>query len=339
MTPNNDVVHFLLNNSAPCEKWVCTTCGGRLDFLIRLRKVFPSDDVLAENLKKLKGSDIAQMRNDQNCMPQVLNILPAAMRKSVFEVWMKNIMNDPDLAIAVLLWTEYGKTLSQNMMHDLLEAAETRLVLSHNLRDNLRKSLHPETELPSRLKSFIEKDIQEEEEKLQQPYIAAKERNDYLNGLSFMSFCERVLRILSDQSIKYQNWREEWSLCTDEDIEKLDASDVQKLIDLCETNQSYRWTEALKKLYDKRHQLRYETIDRFKQQHGHLSPQEQLFLLIRSRVPIEHYPVELAQYITLQWMETVSKQERNYILELLSHTRLRVWKKVRERFRNDNQNA
>ena len=104
MTPNNDIVSFLLNNPAPCEKSVCTTCGGRLHFLIRLRRAFPSDDDLAENLKNLKGSDVAEMRNDQNCMPHVLNILPAEIRKTVFDVWMKNIMNDPDLALEELKW-------------------------------------------------------------------------------------------------------------------------------------------------------------------------------------------------------------------------------------------
>lgn len=268
-------------------------------------------------------------------MPQVLNILPEEIRQSVLEVWLKNIVNDPDLGLAVLFWTEYGKNLSRSMVYALLEASEPRLVSSRKLRDNLRKALQPETDFPSRLTSCIEKDIKEEEEALKLAYIAAKERNDYLDGLSAMSFSERVPRILADQSIKYQDWRKAWSLCTDEDIENLDLSNVQKLIDLCETTHSYRWSEALKRLYDKRHQLRYSAIDSFKQKSSHLSPSEQLLLLIRNHsIPIEHYPVELAQHVTAQWMQTITEEERNYLLELLSLTRLRTWRKVREKLGN-----
>jgi hypothetical protein len=273
-------------------------------------------------------------------MPQVLNSLSEEIRKTVFEVWVKNAINDPDLALAVLLWTEHGKSLSHDMMHELLQSAETRFVRSRKLRDNLRKSLLPETELPLHLQSVIEKDMREEEENHKLAYIATKERNDYLNDLSDMSFNERVPRILSDQSIKYSDWREAWSLCADADLEMLDVPEVQKLIDLCEANQSYRWTEALKKLYDKRHQLRCVAIEMFRQQCGHLNPHEQLLLLIGNcGVPIEHYPAELAQYVTLQWLDTLTQEKKKYFLELLRHTRLRVWKKVREKIRNGNQNA
>jgi hypothetical protein len=335
---NNRIVPFLLDNPAPCERSVCTTCGGRLHFLLRLRQAFPNEDDLVKSLKTLTGTDVSQMRNDQNCMPQVLNSLSEDVRKTILESWMQNIMNDRDLALAILLWTQYGKSLPQSMVYELLLAAESLLISSRKLRDNLRKLLQILTELPPGLKSAIEKDMCEEEEKLKAAYLAAKERNDYLDGLASISFTERVPRILVDQSIKYQDWREIWSICTDGDIETLKAEDVQKLIDLCEANQSYRWTDALKKLYDKRHQLRLAAIERFRHQYGQMNPHEQLSLLIRNlTVPIEHYPVELAQYVTPHWLETLTKEERDHFSELLNHTHLRTWKKVRERCGNDDK--
>lgn len=332
MSSTNHIITFLLNNPTPCERSLCTTCGGRLPFFIRFREAFPNDDDLLESLKNLKGSEIAHIRTDQCSMPHILNIISDDTRKRILDTWMTNIMNDQNLALAVLLLTEFGKSLPQNMINNILIAAESQLILSRTLRDNLRKVLNTETEIPPRLKSSIEKDIQEDDENYRQACIAAKNRTDYLDRLSSISFGERVPRILSDQSIKYTDWREAWSVCSDEDIVKLNATDVQTLIDLCEGNQSYRWTEALRKLYDRRHQLRYVEIERFKQQYSQMTPHDQLLLLISNRsVPIENYPVDLAQYVTLQWIESLSDSDKSHLFDLLNHTRLRTWKKVREK--------
>lgn len=340
MSSNNRIVPFLLNNPAPCERLVCTTCGGRLHFLSRLRQAFPNQDELVESLRNLIGADVAQMKNDQNCMPQVLNSLPEEVRKIILDSWMQNIQNDPGLALAILLWTQYGKDLSQSMVYEILVAAESLLINSRKIRDNLRNSLQIDIELPPRLKFALEKDVREDEEKSKAAYMAAKERNDYLDGLSSMSFNERVPCILEDQSIKWQDWREAWSICTDRDLETLEAADVQKLIDLCEANQSYRWAEALKKLYDKRHQLRLFAMESFRRQYGQMPPHDQLLLLIRNlTVPIENYPVELSQYVTPEWLETLTMQERDHFAGLLNHSRLRIWKKVRERCCDDEKNA
>ena len=323
------MVSFLSENSAPCEKLVCTTCGGQLFFLQRLKKLFPNDADLAENLMMLKAADIKHMSLDQNCMPPVLNSLPEEIQNTVVQTWVNNAADDPDFALNVLLWTEFGKRLSRNSIQVLLATAEPRIAVSRKLRDNLRESLPPETEYPNCIQLIVEQDAREEEEIRRLAITAAKERNEYHDGISKISFSERVSQILNDSSIGYRDWRQDWSLCTDDDFETLDASKVQELIDLCESNQSYRWTEALRKLYDKRHQLRLDQMERIRRKNRHLDPHEQLIVLISdSRIPIEHYPVELAQFVTQQWLNTLTKEDRSYLLNLLKHTRLRVWKKV-----------
>lgn len=334
---NNRIVRFILDNYAPCEQGVCTTCGGMLVFFSRLDQAFPNKDVLVKSLKTLSSSDISQiMRNDRNCMLQVLESLSDDMRKVIWGEWMQDIKNDRDFALTILQKTKYGKKLPESMVYEILLAAESLLIISPQHRNNLRELFEKGLALPIGLKVAIEKDIIEEEERLMVAYSAAKERKKYLDGLASLRFAERVLRILSDPNIKHQDWGEAWSICTIEDDETLRSEDVQKLIDLCETNQSYRWTDALKKLYDKRHQLRLAAIEMNRHQYGKMSPLAQLSLLNRNlSVPIEHYPLELAQYVSVQWLESLTKQERDHFFELLSSTRLRIWKKVRERCCND----
>jgi hypothetical protein len=234
-------------------------------------------------------------------MFQVLNSLPKELRKIVFDSWIQNIQHDPTLAFSILLWTKYGKDLSKSMVHDLLVAAESLLINSREIRDELRNSRHIGIELPPLLKFAMEKDIRKDEEKSKAAYMATKKRNDYLDRLSSMSFGERLPHILADQSIKWQEWRKEWLICTDKDLETSNAVDVQKLIDLCETNKTYNWAKVLKKLYDKRNQLRLIAMNSFRRQHREISPHDQLILLIRNlTVPLENYPVELVQYVTPQ---------------------------------------
>ena len=153
--------------------------------------------------------------------------------------------------------------------------------------------------------------------------------------ISGMSFGERVLFILTDQDIKKWNfWDEAWSICTDQDIEILKAADVQKLIDLCEGDISrWRWKRVLVKL---RHQMRLLEVEHYRRQYGQMAPRDQLRLLVQNRtVPIEHYPEELSQHVSPEWLKTLTVEERDHFAKLLNDTRLRVWKEVRERCRGD----
>lgn len=277
----------------------------------------------------LNADDIKYVSFDHGCMSPVLNSLPEETQNTVVQTWVSNAVDDPDFALNILLWTEYGKRLSRNRIQVLLETAEPRIAESRKLRDNLQGSLPPETQFPDRIRLLVEQDAREDKEIRRLAIAGAKKRNEYLDGISQMRFSERVSQIFNDSSICYSDWREDWSLCTDEDFEAIDASKVQELIDLCESNQSYRWTEALRKLYDKRHKLRLENMDCIRRKNGHLAPHEQLIVLISDKqIPIELYPVELAQVVTQQWLDTLTTENRSYFLGLLKHTPLRIWKKV-----------
>lgn len=162
MSANRQVVQFLSTNTASCERWACTTCGGSLHFLWKLEQTFPNKDELVEGLKSLKRSDVALIRNHRG-ISQVLNSLPEELRKMVFDSWMQNVQNDPTVAFSILLWTQYGKDLSKGMVHELLVAAESLIINSRKIRDELRNSLPIGIELPPRLKFAIEKDIRKDD--------------------------------------------------------------------------------------------------------------------------------------------------------------------------------
>lgn len=325
----NRVISYVIETPAPCERSFCTTCGGRLYFLGKLNKTFPRRNDLIEGLSTMGGRDVIRICDANNCMSNILQMLDESEYETVTNTWKSKIHHDNDLAIGVLLWSDYGKNLDVSFFNEVITETEVFLINNKKHRNAFRNLLRSDAKFPYLLEATINEDIKREEEERIAAYRQARARIDYLEGLSRVSFFKRVHLIIEDKSIGYRDWRAEWSICNDKDLECIGATEVQKLIDLCESNQSYRWTDALKKLYDRRHLLRTESIQYFRDTNRHLSNLEQIRKLVKDfSVPIEHYPVELAQYMTPEMIGLLSHKEMIHITTLLRNTRLRVWKKV-----------
>jgi hypothetical protein len=268
-----------------------------------------------------------------NVVRHVLKNITEDKRQIVLDSWMQSIGEDSDLAVGILLWARNEMNLPEgSLQRILISAAESRLVLRRSIRDDLRDMSLAGLDLPSRLSTAFVQDRANDKEKLVQQELNVRARQNYLNGLSEKSFPERVAIILADQTIKYQDWRDSWSICTDSDLEKLDAASVQDLIDLLNANMAYRWSAALQKLTDRRHLLRLAAMEKFRVAHRTLLPEQQLSLLVHDpSVPIGHYPKELAEHVSTEWLNMLTAEERSRFLEMLSTTRLRIWMRVRKR--------
>ena len=126
-------------------------------------------------------------------------------------------------------------------------------------------------------------------------------------------------------------WRSALSKCSAQDFASLNLEEVQSLIDLCLKVYDIDCHDALKYLYDRRHCLRIEAMEQFRQDYGHLTPEEQLNILLSKFVCIEHFPIELTNAVTHEWLSSLSEFDKNLFLSMLKQTRLRKWVKVRDR--------
>jgi len=146
-------------------------------------------------------------------------------------------------------------------------------------------------------------------------------------------------KIAEDKSIDpYRNWQEwngwksEWCRCRDEEISALDAAATQGLIDLCEGNSVLRSLGVLQCLYDRRHELRQATIAEIRSKHGAMTSQALLTELVTiMAIPISHFPIEIADAVTDDWLETIPEIPRANFLLQLGSCKLRVWIRARKR--------
>jgi hypothetical protein len=359
--PNaNRLLEFIVDTNAPCEFEQCTTCGGWGHFQIKLRQAFPRQSELIAELENISGKCVVQIGTGKNSvMPHLLTALPENDRQTLIANWVSRTSADPRLALGVLLWTQYGSSLDVDLRNKLLVASEPQLVIRRAIRADLRESLRKEAQegmswlmialldyrlvlppgitLPTRLLQKIENDLLEEklkaeqlaeekrlEEQAQREEARLREQahKEHLERIAALPFSEHVPRILSNHHMN----PEDWYGCSRLDLESLDAKTVQKLIDLCVRG------DAFSKLCDRRHQLRLEAMDKLRVKHKQLTPEQLLEILIQaSSIPIEHYPVELTECATPEWIESIDLQDRKQFLAIMRQTKLRVWAKVLNR--------
>jgi hypothetical protein len=266
-----------------------------------------------------------------------LGTLPDEERSALLDFWIAESLDDPDIALGVLAWTRYGRELPERLLRGLLAAAEPGLLRDRELRDKLVAShlTLNQTHVPDGLMAVLRRDRDVEDAALREAELRTQRHLDYLESLSKMPFADRVPLILADKSISREDWQRfgvAWKACSDEEIWSLDAAAVQYLIDLCVAAGSSGWDVPLKRLYDRRHQLRLLAIEALRRDYSHLPPRGQLDVVVRDHtIPVAHYPPELAEHVTLEWLMTLSDDEKTRFLAALDKTRLRIWMKARNR--------
>lgn len=168
---------------------------------------------------------------------------------------------------------------------------------------------------------------------------ALRRRQVYLASLAARPFAERIAAIACDPSIcnarnwrEWQEWSGTWRQYSVEELHGFGASEIQQLIDLCENNSTLRSLGVLQPLYDRRHELRQAAIAEIRAKYSTMSIQDQLTaLVVSSTTPISHFPIELADAVTDEWLATIPTSQKERFLSDLRDCKLRVWMKAYRR--------
>ena len=79
-------------------------------------------------------------------------------------------------------------------------------------------------------------------------------------------------------------------------------------------------------MYDRRHEIRQTAIAEIRSKYGAMSFRDQLTELVTATTtPISHFPIELANIVTDDWLDTIPERQKTNFLFQLSTCKLRVW--------------
>ena len=254
----NELLALIRKRHAPCDKFICTTCGGLLSFVRDLEGAGLTGIALVHCLGRLLGKEVRTDEAKQRSFAAALASLDKTDQDAVMSEWLSRLGSDPDLAQGILLWTNFGENLTTEQMILIIDAALPILVSRKDLRQKLVSSQHLPDPLPQRLLEVITSDENETRRRQNNLAKLRQARQDYFRSLAEMPFERRVATIAADETIDpYQNWKEwypwrsKWCHASDEEIDFLDAERTQQLIDVCETNPIVRCFEVLPRLYDR----------------------------------------------------------------------------------------
>jgi len=347
----NPLVSFVIGHPQPCLNKHCGTCGGTTHFFSFLQKEFPDKTELIKNLKALTGKEAVSLTRQRASLFAIIINLSWCEQRDLLEYWVHNSVDDPDLAFEVLKWARF--LIPVGLKEQFLINAETCFLKSRSARDELKRriedfSFSKEIKLPDCIVMAMQADEEDDREKDRLKELAYKKRAEDYDALLKKPFLQRLHLILSYEKLdravtrkrnpkdikgnsEWIYWRSALGKCSASDFASLNIKEVQDLIDLCAKEFGFWCHKALNYLYDRRHCLRIEAMEQFRQDYGHLTPEEQLNILLSKSVCIEHFPIELTSAVTHEWLDSLSEFDKNLFLSMLKQTRLRKWGKVRDR--------
>lgn len=174
-----------------------------------------------------------------------------------------------------------------------------------------------------------------------------RKRHDYYRAVAAMPFEKRVLAIAKNQDPEFiinsreeffidlrerMSWIPEWNRSSAEEIAALSVESLDHIIDLCEHGY-FPWSRDLRQeLYDRRHQVRQDAMESIRQEYKGMSAEQQLTkLVVLTSIPIAHYPVELAEFVSPDWLASLPAMQRDNFIRKITACKLRIWVRARKK--------
>lgn len=330
----------LLRKPTGCSLLICGTCGGQLGAQRMAAAYEARYGAPLAHLAQLSISDLCQLGRGQTQMPALL--ARAARQRRLAHIvaqWVASPAFNAKAAVLVIRWTGELNALPFTLEIALAAAAQPLALASRLVREDIERSL-PEAvgELAAYRRAFKldrERDTRDAEmrramirEQEKRKAAAALEREAQISRLDALPFAERVVEIHADPAL-HQVYRPSWATVSEAELRSLSAGTIQALVPKLEAIHKWgdAWWPVLRRLRDLRHAQRLETMAAHRARLRHLPPVEQLSTLAHDpSIPVEHYPIELADYLNAAVLEVLEPAAQERLLAELARTRLRRWR-------------
>ena len=337
----NPVIAFIASQSPPCSSIGCTTCGGTGSFARRMKNEFPNVDDVLHAFIEIEEHEIRLIESYGFGIFWYLRSCELDRSKWVINKWTEKSETNSTFALFFLKWIidQYSSQPTNTFpdwhfdLQKLIEYATPKLIESEKERYSLKECLTRNSsfnlKLPESLRAVYlqdEKNAELESRKLKQQKDI---RSAYLDSLATLPILVRIQTILNDKEITWRDRRSEWAKCTENDLKTYGDKEVQQLIDDWEKVFGFVPPPVL---FNRRHELRLEAMGNIREDYNNIPKENWLKLLLENTsMPIESYPVELANYATFDWFKTIDHVSGNRFISMLMGTKLRIWRRVYKR--------
>jgi hypothetical protein len=288
---------------------------------------------MVDALENLSGEDIRLMRGGEKGVSRVRLCLNAVEMRRVIGGWDARVSSDPSLAVAMLDWAAEGIPFGPADVSSAIAGATPLLLDSRKTRDKYRDIIS-KIPIDSRpLQAVLKEDARADELARLESERRVLEREKYLDALADLPFSERISKLaLERPMLRFKDLRREWSKVGTNELDALDSAELGKLISACEELTRYLSQEVFSILYRRRHSLRLAARDRLRERYKGKSARDLLDILVRDvSVPLEDYPIELAQAVCREWLGIQGDELRRRFMDMLEKSSYRVWQRVRRR--------
>ncbi|QRN84865.1 hypothetical protein JR334_07745 [Clostridia bacterium] len=343
-----------LGGLAHCDHPGCTTCGGpiglEMDFTKALSLSIYSDE-LFNQMMELNADDLHRIkfdvvRDNGRAIGSILKCMSHERFQRLYERYFSLAISDAELANKLLVWTLFGKRLTEDKLEILIQCASPVLARDYSARTKLKDTLRYENRgknimySPDLCKAYDDdmdkwlNELKEKTRKWEEENRKRIEYKKYLACLSELPLVQRLERIVIEE-IDSQYWDSAWCYISEAELNKLTLLEIQGLIEKCFSIGKYFWRDVIIALSDKRNEIRIMEMNSLRKKYVGTNPEEILnILLADDQIPIEHYPHELSGSVSKEWYESLQEKEQKKFIEMLRNTRLRKWHRLLERVYN-----
>lgn len=338
---SKDILIKLLSGPAHCDEFGCTTCGGRrgleMDF-VRGSGISIFSEEFFNQLKELEAGDLHCIEFDIEqyktlAIDSVLNVMKDDRFHELYKHYSLLSATDDELAYKLLVWTRFGKRLTQNQLEMLIQYAMPTLLRSYYARNLMKTELsYKDLSYPKELKDIYSEDSSKERDRLHEIWQAEKRKKEeygrYILGLKELTFPD-YLDVLLTKKIDPRYWDSLRCEISDDELNNLNLVEIQELINKCMDHSEQFWLTTIDRLCDKRNTLRIEAMNSLREKYLNNTNEETLCLLLNNAsIPIEHYPYELAAFISREWFESLVNTDKIRFVKMLEKTRLKKWRRL-----------
>lgn len=354
-TASNHVVEIISGIGPSCHYGGCNTCGGYSVFKRELDKRLPDQSEINKGLELMNSHDLELLRDHGLSINMYLEELQEVERNRIIGAWLAYAETNSKFAYGLVWWAMRKKLkLSESEIAKLLGYAVPAIVQNRKDRDWLRNieglinlkghglcltsplGSFDIVALPKEIiYAFRQDDLDDQKERERVAELSRQdeiERIEYLDELSHLSFYDKVKALKFGRKIYYTDLkaRPNWLILSEVDLTSLDGAHTQQLIDWC--NDLGFGNDVMSKLYERRHQIRLAAMNQVRVMLKNIPIEGWLtHLLLEQTTPIDHYPAELTDHATTEWLDSLVPDVRNRFLNMIKGTKLRIWKKVAAR--------